>query len=436
MTRKEIDIIFDPKYGLAKSEFRLGRQYGAPNFFYEYAVSIDSQKLGNEIENIRTSGGASPHGALGAKVKATGELMERYCSGIFHSEDFHFEAYDDAPDEKVHPDIFSFYAKIQTEQKGFYYDFFDTKAKINWAKSYDVFNNTFRWVPASTVFVPYEFAKAKGEAKINQSISTGLACHSDFYKCYNKCILEVLERDAYCMYWQLGLSPVLIEGTGLPSRSQNMLDAFLKYGCEVQLYLLETDVGVPVVQASLINYHPARAPYALSCACHWDIDLAIEGALEELAHTYMYLENIHGTDYKPIASPQDVTQSLDHLVYWSDPKRLPQMNHILQTPKRIQYQDISRQTFSSQKELNSILLQKLKDAGLHLFFNDLTTPDIRSLGFWVLRVIIPECQPLAMGHKYRYLKCHRMWQRAEQEGLYETAGLQLYQDINLPHGFP
>lgn len=436
MTNKEIDIIFDSKYGLAKSEFRLGKHYGAPNFFYEYAVSIDSQKLGNEIENIRTSGGASPAGAFGAKVKATGELMERYCSGIYDSSDFRFESYADRPEDKVHPDLFSFYAKEQTTQSGFYYDFLDEDAKIRWARSYDVLGKKFCWVPASTVFVPYEFAKPQGEAKINQSISTGLACHSDFFTCYNKCIFEVLERDAYCMYWQLGLSPVRIEKRGLPSKSQQILDAFEEYGCDVQLYLLEMDIGVPVVQASLINPHPARAPYAMSCACHLDIDRALQGALEELAHTYMYMENIHGTKYKPINSPADVTLSLDHLMYWSNRDRLPQMNHILQTTKSIRYEEIERQVFQDQQKLNQVLLQMLKDQGVHLFFNDLTTTDIRSLGFWVLRVIIPECQPLAMGHKYRYLKCRRMWQRAESENLYKIGGLKPHEDINLPHGFP
>lgn len=436
MTNKEIDIIFDTKYGLAKREFRLGKQFGAPNFFYEYAVSIDSKKLGNEIENIRTSGGASPAGAHGAKVKATGELMERYCSGIYDSSQFRFESYADRPEEKVHPDRFSFYSVEQTQQPGFYYDLLDEKATINWAKSYDVLAEKFCWVPASTVFVPYEFNKAKGEAKINQSISTGLACHSDFFTCYNKGIFEVLERDAYCMYWQLGLSPLRIENKGLPAKSQEMLDAFAQYGCDVQLYLLETDIGVPVVQASLINDHPARAPYALSCACHLDIDRALQGALEELAHTYMYLENIYGTAYKPIESPRDVTLSLDHLVYWSDRQRLKQMSHILQTPRTTTYAELERKTFSSQQELNQELLRMIKERDLHLFFNDLTTVDIRSLGFWVLRVIIPECQPLAMGHKYRYLKCARMWQRAERENLYQNAGLRPGQDINLPHGFP
>ena len=436
MTNKDIDIIFDSKYGLAKSEFRLGKNYGAPNFFYEYAVSIDSQKLGNEIENIRTSGGASPAGAFGAKVKATGELMERYCSGIYDASQFRFESYEDHPEGKVHPDLFSFYAEQQTEQAGFYYDFFDEKAKVRWARSYDVFTKDFCWVPASTVFVPYEFDKSRGEAKINQSISTGLACHSDFFTCYNKCIFEVLERDAYCTYWQLGLSPIRIENEGLPNKCQEILNAFIQYGCDVQLYLLETDIGVPVVQASLINDYPARAPYALSCACHLDIDRALQGALEELAHTYMYLENIYGTKYKPMDSPLDVTLSLDHLVYWSDLKRLPQMNHILQTPKSIRYEQIERRVFQHQQQLNQELLQLLNERGLHLFFNDLSTVDIRSLGFWVLRVIIPECQPLAMGHKYRYLKCQRMWQRAAQENLYQTAGLQPFQDINLPHGFP
>lgn len=434
MTQKEIDIIFDAKYGLAKTGFNLGRQYGAPNFFYEYASSIDSIKLGNEISNDRIAGGASPEGPFGARVKATGELIERYCSGIYHSEDFLFESYSDNSKDKVHPGHFSFYAKTQTEQEGFHYDFFDEKARIRWARSYDVLEKKETWVPASTVFVPYEFAP--GEAKINQSISTGLACHSDFFKCYNKCIFEILERDSYCTYWQLGMEPTIIEEESLPERFRQLIRDFEEYGCWVQLYLLESDIGVPVIQATLTTDHPRRAPYALACACHLDVDKAIQGCLEELAHTYMYLENIFAGDYWEIQSAKKVTLSLHHLIYWSNRKRLPEMDHILKSSKSMSYDAVKKVDYKNEKDLNKQLLDILRKKKLRVFLNDLTTVDIRSLGFWVLRVIIPECQPLAMGHKYRYLKCERMWRRAERENLYETKKLKKYTDINLPHGFP
>ncbi len=433
MKTTDIDLIFDPKYGLVQTHFNLGRQYGAPNFFYEYAVSIDSIKLGNVIPNERTAGGASPNGAFGAKVKTTGELIERYCSGMFHYDQFLWESYRQNPDQKVHPDLFSFYAKSQAAQEGFYYDFFEEDATIHWARTYDVFEEKTAWIPASTVFVPYEF---KGEAKINQSISTGLACHSDFFKCYNKCIFEILERGSYCIYWQLGLEPAVIDKGSLPENFRKMVADFEAYDCHIQLYYLESDLGIPVIQATLINDHPKRAPYALATTCHLDVNHAIQGALEELAHTYMYLENLYASDFWEMTTAKEVTLSLHHLIYWSNRKHFPKMDHILHSRKSVSFDQLPAVSYFDEKDLNRQVLDILRKKDIHLYLNDLTTEDIRSLGFWVLRVVIPECQPLSMGHKYRYLKCERMWKRAEEEGLYEKKKLKKYTDINLPHGFP
>lgn len=150
----------------------------------------------------------------------------------------------------------------------------------------------------------------------------------------------------------------------------------------------------------------------------------------------MYLENIFAGDYWEIQSAKKVTLSLHHLIYWSNRKRLPEMDHILKSSKSMSYDAVKKVDYKNEKDLNKQLLDILRKKKLRVFLNDLTTVDIRSLGFWVLRVIIPECQPLAMGHKYRYLKCERMWRRAERENLYETKKLKKYTDINLPHGFP
>lgn len=107
------------------------------------------------------------------------------------------------------------------------------------------------------------------------------------------------------------------------------------------------DVGVLVIQVSLINYYFVCVFYVLFCVCYWDIDLVIEGVLEELVYIYMYLENIYGIDYKLIELLVDVILSLDYLVYWSDQWCLLQMNYILQMLRRVIYFDFYCQIFSS-----------------------------------------------------------------------------------------
>ncbi len=78
---------------------------------------------------------------------------------------------------------------------------------------------------------------------------------------------------------------------------------------------------------------------------------------------------------------------------------------------------------------------RLDDRGLTGYAVDVTSPDVRSLGLAVVRVIVPELCPLDVSHRARFLGGRRLTHAAYEAGLL-AAPLRI-SDLNpLPHPFP
>jgi ribosomal protein S12 methylthiotransferase accessory factor len=80
------------------------------------------------------------------------------------------------------------------------------------------------------------------------------------------------------------------------------------------------------------------------------------------------------------------------------------------------------------------MMKRLDCWDMEVIAADLTTPDIREAGFTVVRVLIPQLQPLSQNHNIRFLGTKRLYEVPLRMG-YMTKRRDETEITNLPHPF-
>src|SRR5260370_26326157 len=184
--RTAAEYLIDSRTGIVRHVIQMPRQAGAPNFFQFVARSARS-----DPDYFAESGGASTDRSL-AMAKAIGEVIERYCAGLFDPRELPLVTARDAPFACADPESFALYAREQYEQPGFPFVRFDESTRVRWVEARDLATKETLRVPAGKVFLPYRWDRDAGERPIAQTITTGLASHSTYEEAVANAICEVV----------------------------------------------------------------------------------------------------------------------------------------------------------------------------------------------------------------------------------------------------
>jgi ribosomal protein S12 methylthiotransferase accessory factor len=81
-----------------------------------------------------------------------------------------------------------------------------------------------------------------------------------------------------------------------------------------------------------------------------------------------------------------------------------------------------------------ILCEKIREVGLQALLVDVTTEDMRDLGFTVVKAVVPGFHPLFMGHAIRSQGGDRLWEVPRKLGY---PGVNREEGDNpVPHPYP
>jgi thiazole/oxazole-forming peptide maturase SagD family component len=218
---------------------------------------------------------------------------------------------------------------------------------------------------------------------------SGLAAHTVEEKAIKNGLLEVLERDAFLKAWyeqtELWSIPHPISKTGVA------LVSFLeKQGCRVLFAATKGMMNTVTVMAVTLSTNRPRLVLGLGCCT--SLAKAQQKALEELVQVYTALQPYTVKDeYSPalnlLQDPKQVLSALEHGLYYAaygSEEDLPSV--FFRSSYHYEKTD-SKSTF----DFNNI------DAPV--YYSKLTPPDIRILGWHVVKVIIPSAQSLRFGYQ-------------------------------------
>jgi ribosomal protein S12 methylthiotransferase accessory factor len=246
------------------------------------------------------------------------------------------------------------------------------------------------------VYVPYRFYRGTGDSPVVQPISTGLACHGSLAAAALSGLHEVIERDAFTITWQAMLAMPQIRVETLSDATYDLVQRFERTGSTVALRTRSLE-GPALVFAAAAALDPERA---------------VRSALEELAHTRRYSQQIMARMPRLACDPDygNVVDQLDHLNLYCDHANVGLADFIFASKKRVEFDAIpDLATGDAEKDLATVV-NKIQSTGHRVVMVDVTTPDVRDLGLSVVRAIVPGFNPLFMGHPIRATGGARLWE--------------------------
>jgi len=272
--------------------------------------------------------------------------------------------------------------------------------KMGWVLGKSFTTDAETWVPAQLVYVPYFYQDE--EAIIRSPMSTGAAAGASFEKALYSGLSEVVERDAFMVAWLKQLDLIRIPHSLFKpnTSSGKLIYATLKsmdrYNLVPELYVLPTDVASNVVMCVIKDNSGIGPNVTVGAKASWSFEAAVVGALEEAQQLRPWLRSI--LENEGIQSSD--TKENAHIGL-NERARLWLTDSAVNTAhkwlRHSQYLDVLPR---DKPPFLSDLIESISRAGAHPYFVNLTTERLKNLGIFVVKVIVPQFQPLYLDEQY------------------------------------
>lgn len=442
-----MERLFSSKYGLVKVaalENRLNRleiftkttKYTMGNLIPMFLVTVESSK--NFTDDRRIIGGGTALTYERSKIKAFGEFIERYC-GMYTKQDYLssiiFDSYENLVKNGIScldlTDLIPFKDNLYATPN-FPFSRYCTQSPISWIKGENLISGESVWLPAQKVFLSYPFpAKELYHA---YSLSTGLACGSNFYQAALGAILEVIERDSFMLMWlfkrpgrQIKIDHIQNEAL---KKLYHHIEKHLVGEDQLFMYDISETNGVYTIFTFIRNDLPKAYGLVVAAASHPSPEIALLKALEELCHTQYFAYSRLGNDQEKTyqrLKKEDVDTLHKHFFYYSNSRHNHKIDFISATKEWVFLSAMTDYSKNTDQENFAYLKDLFQREKQPIYMADLTKPEIRTSGFQVLKAIIPNYVDLVPSHHYMDQKNNRVryYQQKYQSPLNDN-----------PHPFP
>jgi ribosomal protein S12 methylthiotransferase accessory factor len=402
-----------------------------PQFVHCHANITDTQFLAGGLKIPGTGGTALTEDA--ALAKAIGESVERYCGEFYDPESIIVAPARKLKERCIRPVRFILFDRSQY-QPGFPFSCVSDDDLLGWVQGLSLTSGQHVLVPA--VLVHLSYCPTHVEPLFDMGPVSGYACGATFDEAVLSAICEIVERDAFMVFWYNWLA---VPSFNLYAAESAVVRSALQryHPAPVRVFCADitTDTGIPAIVAVMVSREPGWPAAVVASAAHLDTEQAIAKALFELAANHLYIRSYYEQPayHRLPRLPAEVVEMQDHGLFYCSPERLPYLE-VLTKPWRV-IAPARRPSLSSGDVKRDVdtCVQRLAAVGLEIIVVDLTTPDVESLGFKVVKVLIPGMQPIDFGPR-RHLGGPRLYQVPAKLGYNPASGPH---ELNLfPHPFP
>jgi ribosomal protein S12 methylthiotransferase accessory factor len=376
------------------ADLPLNTNYFAQHNFSAPATSVSELRSG-------LTGGSFGKGSTAEQGEASAlmEAIERY-SGIFQGDEIRVSRrFTDFPaGDAIHPNDVQLFSDAQFKQgpatsheESSVAPLFDPSAKIDWSPVWSLRDGRFKYLPTSVL---YFFYRGPGHMP---SDSNGCAAGNTLEEAIVQGFLELVERDAYAIWWYNRLQ-----------RPQIDLDQFEDYyirdlraqlaetGRRLWLLDVTSDLGVPTYVAITHWMDQGRENIEFGSGAHFDTRIASLRALTEL-NQFLSIGMMGGA--------KSDKSSLDGVT----PLRLQDYPFLIPTNAPTTQQGLSEFGSLNTREQVMACVKLAERAGLDFLVLNQTRPDI---GVPIVRVVVP-----GLRHFYRRFAPGRLYDVPVKLGL-------------------
>ena len=428
---KRVKEVISDKVGIIQKVIEIPRSISEPLVF---STSCHLCNTSAFIENkcFERHGGAgfSQEDAL---ISGVSEALERYCSAFYTEENLIFSSYNNLKKSAINPEQFVLFSDEQYRTSSFPFSRFCNDTVINWTKGFSLITEKEVLVPAQIVFMPYNYRK--NESLISYSSSTGLSCRTSLEEAILYGLYETIERDAFTIFWMSRpnvtklntyrlktLAPLFDKRYNLPN--------WKHYVCNIT-----SDITVPTFFTLSLGYLNFGSAVCVGASCNLSSTKAISKSLLESAQATSFLLYQFSKEKKTYRNDfSDVIDFDDHGEFYSRmPKFQTVFNFIKNSNNYVNEQELEELSSNNVLlDLNNIL-KILQEKGMDVIVVDLTTSDVKSLGFFVVKVIVPQLIPLHGNYNFPFKGSKRLLEVPKKIWAIDLR----YENLNpYPHPFP
>jgi ribosomal protein S12 methylthiotransferase accessory factor len=445
----------DRHVGLMNAVFRIRPPMNSPNSFMFGGRSCSPKNLfpGRVVQDHAPWSTGINIDYRKAFLGCLFETVERYCSAVVDDEHLLWGSERDLRSrglECMSSSIFDYFTDEQYASSELY-ERWTPDSKLRWKSCVKLSDSKQYFVPAQLVYIPY--VRMEGEPYIFDCFSTGLAAHRTIEQATYAGLCEVIERDAFLIYWQKMLKSPTIRLETIRGKDRE-IDELLNRANElpnVELLFkdLTSDLCVPTPLFVLRNKKDIHAPAAgFAAATDLDYKVAIRKALNECFGTYYYahrLRQLPEHSNRHTSEPQH-WENTDHLddhvlnfayhnihefLGWLDEGIEISLDDLLEKHHWSSPLERNKSSRAIAMEATLEIARRVKEAGLECVYGNITSNDVAANDFVAARAIIPGSVPLHASHKLRPRGCRRF------NTVPLVLGITCSEGFNpLPHPYP
>jgi ribosomal protein S12 methylthiotransferase accessory factor len=379
---------------------------------------------------VEWGSGAHPDPAR-ARAAAIGEALERYSAMFVPRELVQITTARELKGKAVPPSRFALFHPTQLAMPRFPCDPFTEDTRTAFVEGVSLTDGEPVYLPAELVYLARPASRLR---PIAYSTTSGLACAPTPVEAALAAALELVERDAVMLAWKCRLSLPLLDW----SNDAGLVSLDRRFFCRSRLRFAVLDgsrfLDVPVAIAVVHGTPGSGAALAMGAGSAATIGEAWLKALAEGFGVYRWLRTQSADT--PAPSEPDAVESFDgHMRYFAADERAALAAFLDVSEERTATQDVRPLEGGRPRQQLDTLLRRLGAHGITAYAVDVTSPDVRSLGLAVVRVVVPELCALEASHRARFLGGRRLYTAAYEAGLL-PAPLDVSELNALPHPFP
>ncbi len=372
-----------------------------------------------------------------AVSKASGELLERYFSARYTTNDLLFASFDELQRRRYGPrplDIFSLNDFLPWQKEAFPAFIRDAQCPLGWVKGMNMARQVPVYLPAQLVYWNYRHGS---EPQLYECNTSGTAGHFTYEEATLAALLELIQRDGFMIHWLKIKHPRRIDQRTITDADVlDLLGRFTRANLDIQLLDITTDIGIPACLAVLLDSRGGRYEVHLASGIGFTERDVFLSALAELIVVHgaqLHSEGpfILDEPYEPFRKP---INNLQRLRVWRTEKMYRQFLPFVQGPFETvdafmrdvgRYDTVARRLSYVQEQLASL------GEGYEIYIYEFEDPLLREIGFHVVRAIIPRIMGIYLFEQSGSLAAERL------TSVPPKLGLEIREDLNpWPHPFP
>lgn len=310
----------------------------------------------------------------------------------------------------------------------------------SWVWGYSLQRRQPVLVPATLVYWNNEqFAPTE---RFALPVSSGTTLSQSLLQATLQGLYEVVERDAFMISWLNQLGTPRLEPAALAAQSpllKQILDSARNSHVEIRLNNLTTDTGIPVVLCTCLNAGTRTPGLVVGASCNIDPEKAAAKAILEAFHCRVFFTDWFrqsaGIGQEGRLEPNNIASRDQHVILYTQPEMVGALDFLKAGPvQELQAVGANNSIPNSTAGKLTECVNRLAQCGMEAVVVDITVPEVAELGYRVVKVLIPQAQPLSFG-PLRHVSGPRLYELPVKLG-YRSSPLSESQLNPLPHPFP